>query len=232
MENKKSIIWSYTKGEFVVFDHYYFSKLYNFLLNNYNLYIPTAFDDIFNYNFDMLVFNYPEKEFENYEISKILDLFYKGKLILFLSYYNNEDNSSQICNGVLNQVGININYDEVIDKINNIDNDEYLLVTSKVSDLLNKGVNKILLPCSSSISVIKKINDLDYLDLVLSENGETLVKGVFNTSGGGILAFGTCVFWDNFSLLKLDNMNFVDNLFSLVNLNKGGLYGRSQDFVR
>ncbi|MGB9638018.1 MAG: hypothetical protein ACP5RD_03735 [bacterium] len=210
----KNIVWSYTKGEFVVFDHYYFSKLYSFLSKEYNLYIPTFFDDIFNHEIDIIVFNYPEIEFQDNEVQKILELFYNGKTILFLSYYNNEDNSSKICNKVLNRVGLNINYDEVIDKINNIENDEYLLVTSKVNDLLKKNVNKVILPCSSSIGIIGNNRDFKYIDLVLSENGVPLVKGVFNNNNNGkILAFGTCVFWDNFSLIKFDNFHFTKNIF-------------------
>jgi hypothetical protein len=159
----KNVVWSYSKGEFVVFDHYYFSKLYSFLLKEYKLYIPTSFGDIFNNDIDILVFNYPEIEFNDFEVQRILELFYKGKTILFLSYYNNEDNSSKICNKVLNQVGLNINYDEVTDEVNNVENDKYLLITSKVGDLLKGSVNKILFPCSSSIvcvmiiMIIKKV---------------------------------------------------------------------------
>lgn len=211
--DRKNIVWSYTKGEFVVFDHYYFSKLYSFLSKEYNLYIPTYFYDIFNYKIDILIFNYPEIEFQDNEVEKILELFYNGKTILFLSYYNNEDNSSKICNKVLNKVGLNINYDEVIDDINNIENDKYLLITSRINDLLKENVNKIILPCSSSIDVLYNNKDFKYVDLVLSESGVPLVRGVFNNNNGKILAFGTCVFWDNFSLIKFDNFNFSKNIF-------------------
>ncbi|MCX7870642.1 MAG: hypothetical protein N2485_03585 [bacterium] len=218
--SKKSIIWSYTKGEFVVFDHYYFSKLYSFLLREYNIYIPTSFEDIFNNNLDILVFNYPEIEFNDFEVQKILELFYQGKTILFLSYYNNEDNSSKICNKVLNKVGLNINYDEVVDEKNNLENDKYLLITSKVGELLKANVSKVFFACSSSISVfdnlLKQKNDIKYIDLLLSEDGVSLVKGAFNNNNGKILAFGSCVFWDNFSLVKFDNFQFVKNIFSFL----------------
>ncbi len=213
----KNVVWSYSKGEFVVFDHYYFSKLYSFLLKEYKLYIPTSFGDIFNNDIDILVFNYPEIEFNDFEVQRILELFYKGKTILFLSYYNNEDNSSKICNKVLNQVGLNINYDEVTDEVNNIENDKYLLITSKISDLLKENVNKILFPCSSSVSVVNNYKEgINYVDLLLAENQVPLIKGAFNSNNGKIIAFGTCVFWDNFSIIQFDNFNFVKNIFAYL----------------
>ncbi len=217
---KKNIVWSYSKGEFVVFDHYYFSKLYSFLLKEYNLYIPTSFEDIFNNNLDILVFNYPEIEFNDFEVQRILELFYQGKTILFLSYYNNEDNSSKICNKVLNKVGLNINYDEVIDENNNLENDKYLLITSKVDDILKENVNKVLFACSSSVSVLdsllRKQEGIKYVDFLLSESEVPLVKGAINSNNGKILAFGSCVFWDNFSLIQFDNFQFVKNIFSFL----------------
>jgi len=213
----KSVVWSYTKGEFVVFDHYYFSKLYSFLLKEYKLYIPTSFEDIFNNDIDILVFNYPEIEFNDFEVQRILELFYKGKTILFLSYYNNEDNSSKICNKVLNQVGLNINYDEVTDELNNLENDRYLLITSKVEDLLKDSVSKVLFACTSSIGVVGDHKEgINYVDLLLAENGVPLIKGAFNSNNGKIVAFGTCVFWDNFSIIKFDNFNFVKNIFGYL----------------
>ncbi len=169
---------------------------------------------------DILVFNYPEIEFYDFEVQKILELFYQGKTILFLSYYNNEDNSSRICNKILNKIGLNINYDEVIDENNNLEGDKYLLITSQVNDVLKEKVNKVLFACSSSISVLNSLlknqENIKYVDFLLSEGGVPLVKGAINSNNGKILAFGSCVFWDNFSLIQLDNFQFVKNIFSFL----------------
>ncbi|MFN3478310.1 MAG: hypothetical protein ACK4ZM_02950 [bacterium] len=213
----KKVIWSYTKGEFVVFDHYYFSILYQYLKSNYILEIPTNFNEIIRLvknNFDVIVFNYPEKFFTKNQKEAIHQLFEQGKKIIFLTYYKNEDKSSQIANEILEKYGLFINYDEVTQNQNIHNNDKYLITTKKIDKDLKKDVSKIILPCCSSIEIKEKQN-YKYKILVSSEeNSKVLAAEIMGK--GKIIAFGTCVFWDNFSIQMYDNFNFVKNLFSYL----------------
>ncbi|MFN3995061.1 MAG: hypothetical protein ACK4GR_00820 [bacterium] len=210
----KKIIWSYAKGEFVVFDHYYFSILYQYLKSNYILEIPTNFNKLIKLaknDFDVIVFNYPEKFFTKNQQEAIHQLFEQGKKIIFLTYYKNEDKSSQIANEILEKYGLFINYDEVTQNQNVHNNDKYLITTEKIDKDLKKGVSKIILPCCSSVKVNEKQN-YKYKILVRSEE-DSKVLAAEVIGNGKIMAFGTCVFWDNFSIQMYDNFNFVKNLF-------------------
>lgn len=216
---KKGIIWSYTKGEFVVFDHYYFSNLYKYITDNYSLEIPTKFNDLLKIaqkpEFKTIIFNYPEKTFTQKQIQQIIHLFQNGKNIIFLTYYKNEDNSSQIVNSVIQNLGITINYDEVTQEQEIHNNDKYLIITSKINDQLNKNVKNIIMPCTSSL----KISPLSkYSYKVLVETRNKIIAAEVN-SKGKIIVFGTCVFWDNFSISMYDNFQFVKNL---LNYSVGG----------
>ncbi|MEN3014593.1 MAG: hypothetical protein ABDH21_00810 [bacterium] len=212
---KKGIVWSYTKGEFVIFDHYYFSTLYNYLKENYNLEIPTRFNDIIKIckqnTFNTIIFNYPEKSFTSNQIQQLLELYRNGKTIIFLTYYNNEDNSSQISNQVLSKVGIQINHDEIIQEKNIHNNDKYLILTGSIHKKIKYNVKNILMPCSASVSILKKNSKYSYTELVKDgQNNKAIAIEV--SSRGKIIAFGTCVFWDNFSISMYDNFQFTKNL--------------------
>ncbi len=213
---RKGIIWSYTKGEFVIFDHYYFSKLYKYINTNYNLFIPTKFSSLLkaanNDNFNMIVFNYPEKPFTQNQIKSIINLFKNGKTILFLTYYKNEDNSSKIANSVLKNFGLSIRYDEITQKENIHDNDKYLVITSKIASNLKENVNKVIMPCASSIE-IKEKKGMEYKILLSSEEDNKVIAAEAKGKGR-IIAFGTCVFWDNFSISMYDNLQFTKNLIN------------------
>lgn len=214
---KKGIIWSYSKGEFVIFDHYYFSTLYQYINQNFKLEIPTKFSELLKIankqDFELIIFNYPEKPFTNNQINSILELFNQGKKILFLTYYKNEDNSSQIVNSIISKVGLKINYDEVVDFHQNHNNDKYLITTSKIHDKLKSEVKKIIMPCTSTIS-IEKNKDYIYEVLVKTESEEKIIAAQANNKKGKIIAFGTCVFWDNFSISLYDNFQFTKNLIN------------------
>jgi len=223
MKEKKGIIWSYTKGEFVVFDHYYFSILYDYLKNNYTLEIPTSFSTLLKLakknslvDFNTIIFNYPEKRFTKRQIDNIIELFNMGKRIVFLTYYKNEDNSSYIANSILQKVGLYINNDEIIQNESIHNNDKYLIITDKINEKLKDNVEKIIIPCSSSISFKAKDN-YSYSPLVKTYSGDKIIAmEVTNNKNGKIIAFGSCVFWDNFSIVLYNNFQFVKNLINYL----------------
>jgi hypothetical protein len=216
---KNGLIWSYTKGEFVVFDHYYFSILYKYLKDNYELAIPTSFNSLKKMskkeNFNTIIFNYPEKKFTQSQLDELINLFDSGKRIVFLTYYKNEDNSSSISNTFLNKLGININYDELVQDEKVYNNDKYLLIIDDIDPVLGNQVSKILIPCTSTIS-IKKKKDYQYKPLLKSNSNKIVTVEVQNSNNGKVLAFGSCVFWDNFSIVLYDNFQFVKNLINYL----------------
>ncbi|MCS7243273.1 MAG: hypothetical protein RMJ36_00850 [Candidatus Calescibacterium sp.] len=213
---KKGIIWSYTKGEFVIFDHYYFSTLYNYINSNYKLEIPTKFNELIKIasqdEYKAIIFNYPEKSFTSRQIEALLELFYKGKTLVFLTYYKNEDRSSEIVNSILTKVGLKINYDEVLQLSNIHNNDKYLIITSQVSDKLKNGLKSVIMPCTSSIDIIEKEGYV-YDVLLRNDSGDKVIAAEVGKKGK-IIAFGTCVFWDNFSISLYDNFQFTKKLIN------------------
>ncbi len=161
---------------------------------------------------DIVIFNYPEKEFKENEIEKIDELIKNGKYVIFTAYYDNEDCVCEIINDISKQYGIEVLNTCIKDNDNCMEikgkKDEKMVVTSKIHRF-NKSVEKIVLGYCAPISVKSNANAL-----VESEKGENMAAYYKDDSDGMLIVFGTCTFWDNFSIDKFDNRKFVENLLS------------------
>ncbi len=180
--------WSASHSEFLIEDYYYFSKLKSLCFENgIDVRCVTSFYKL--QEFDIIVFNYPEVKFKAKEISRLRSWLKKGKKIIFASYYNNFDNVYEIINAALKKLNCEIRLlkDVIIDEVNNVGDKYY--------PIAKWNGKKVVMPCSSRVL-----------------GGEAIIKsekGVFSSEEeiwrGKIVVFGTCVFWDNYSI------NFASN---------------------
>ncbi len=161
---------------------------------------------------DIVIFNYPEKEFKEEEIEKIDELVKSGKYVIFTAYYNNEDCVCDVINDVSREYGIEVLNSCVRDKDNCTEmkgrKDEKMVVTSSIYRF-NKGVERIFMGYCAPVSVKGSADAL-----VESEKGEGMAAYYKDDSDGMLIVFGTCTFWDDFSIKKFDNEKFVRNLLS------------------
>ncbi len=213
-QRKSKIGWSASHREFIVSDHYYFSHLENLLQKNgYQLEEVEDFSRLGDY--DVIVFNYPEDPFSDMEMNLMKEWLKDGKKIIYTSYYKDEDNVSDVLNDFLKDFGFYFRRDIVKDAVNNYNGDELFVVTSNVDEKLSRDIEKVLLPCSASIKIV----DGDVVPLVRAEETATSSSGVAGSElvlvaskkagNGEIIAVGTAVFWDNYSIDKFSNKNFI-----------------------
>ncbi len=214
--------WSITHQEFTITDYYYFSILQREAEKE-----GIEIDEVDDWgkleNYDTIVFNYPEIPFTEDEAKWIEKLVWeKGKKVILLGYYKNEDKIADTCNTLARRFGMELNPDEVTDEVNNHNGDKYFVVTSKIRRY-NKdpkgevNVKKILLPCTASIKplmpdikIVARAEDTarsnqDNYTLLIAEQ-------LAPPSGGYFCLAGTCVFWDNYSISLYDNLNFALNM--------------------
>ncbi|MCS7233342.1 MAG: hypothetical protein N3C62_04190 [Synergistetes bacterium] len=197
--------WSVSHQEFTIEDHYYFSILKNTIKYKLLNSIKEAWDC------NVIVFNYPEKPFSKDEIDDIISLVKMGKKVIALGYYMNEDNVASILNELSLPFGLKMLPSAVIDNINSLQNDPYLVITGKVKKF-NEGVKRLLMPCVAPIEIIGGEGE----PIILSEDSSSppyQILGAYSRYGKGeFILIGTCVFWDNFSINQFDNMQFSLNL--------------------
>ncbi len=208
--------WSITHQEFTVTDYYYFSVLQKKAPE-----FGVEIDEVSEWeklsSYDTVVFNYPEIPFTEEEVKFIQDLVEnKGKKVILLGYYKNEDRIADTCNTLARAFGMELNGDEVTDKVNNHKGDPYFVVTTKIRRYKD-GVEKVLLPCTASIKPL--MPDIKVVvrgeDTSLSNQGNytLLIAEHFAPKSGGYFCLaGTCVFWDNYSIELYDNLKFSMNL--------------------
>ncbi len=210
--------WSITHQEFTVTDYYYFSFLQKEAHRK-----GLKIEEVNSWNkleeYDTIVFNYPEIPFTEKEGEQVEILVKeKGKKVILLGYYKNEDRIADTCNTLARRFGMELNDDEVIDEVNNHKGDRYFLVTSKIRRYKN-NVNKIVLACCASIKPLTP----DIKVVVRAEDTAESNKGnyplliaeqLFPRSGGYFCLAGTCVFWDNYSINLYDNLKFSLNLLA------------------
>ncbi len=208
--------WSITHQEFTVTDYYYFSVLQK-RSKEFGLEIDEVDEWEKLSSYDTIVFNYPEIPFTEEEVKFIQDLVEnKGKKVILLGYYKNEDRIADTCNTLAKAFGMELNGDEVTDEINNHNGDSYFLVTSKIRRY-KEGVEKVLLPCTASIKplmpdikVVVRGEDTSHSN---QGNYTLLIAEHFAPKSGGYFCLaGTCVFWDNYSIELYDNLKFSMNL--------------------
>ncbi|TDA27609.1 MAG: hypothetical protein DSO01_02680 [Archaeoglobi archaeon] len=175
------VVWSASRGEFSIGDYYYFSKLTRIAENEG---LELAEEKVFSKlgDYDLIIFNYPEIKFSASDLLKIKKWVKMGKKIVLATYYLNTDRVAENVNRVLRFFGLRVNYDLIKDEERNAGDPMFPM--AKCGDL------EVVMPCSASVS-----------------GGESFIvgRGVFGSKAGGVLALGTCVFWDNYSIGLANN---------------------------
>lgn len=203
------VAWSVTHQEFIISDHYYFSKLQRYTKEN-GIHVDEV-DEFERFaDYDVIVFNYPEIPFKKEEVDFIEELVKKGKKVGIYAYYKNEDRIADTCNTMANRFGISFNGDIITDDTNNYDNDNLLITTTKVSEKMKeRGAGKVVLACTDSLTLTgPNTTPLIYAEeTAISQLGKEkiLFAKYDDPSGGCFIAGGTCVFWDNYSIDLYNN---------------------------
>ncbi len=211
------IAWSLAHQEFIISDHYYFSKLQKYVKER-NLHVEEV-DDVNKFpEYDAVVFNYPEIPFDEAEVDFLAELIEKGKKILIFGYYKNEDRIADTCNTLTRRFGITFNGDIITDKENNYEDDDLLIVTDEVKHFKD-NVNQVMLACTDTLTIEGDfVEPLVYAkDSANSKLGkEKILFAEYRPLGqqGALIAGGTCVFWDNYSIDLYDNKEFSLDLLS------------------
>ncbi|SNZ02476.1 hypothetical protein SAMN06265182_0130 [Persephonella hydrogeniphila] len=212
----RKVAWSVAHQEFIISDHYYFSKLQRYA-KEAGIHIEEV-DQIEKFSeYDSIVFNYPEIPFTPEEADFIEDLVKKGKTVGIFGYYKNEDRIADTCNTLSERFGIHFNGDIVIDNINNYENDNLLIVTSDLYNLPD-NIKKVMLACTDTLTTRKpEVRPLIHgEDTAEASNREEvlLFAEYVHPSGGKFIAGGTCVFWDNYSIDLYNNKELSLNLLT------------------
>jgi len=198
--------WDVSHMEFTITDHYYFSKLRKLLAREgVNVVTLESLDNI--EDFDVIVLNYPEKQFSKDEKDRLIKFVENGGRLIALGYYKNEDGVSGVLNDIAKEFGMKILNDVVLDEENNVNGDPYFPVTSRVADILN-GIKKVVLPCSAPILIDREKGRILITGEKTSKselNTSTIMAGVSKKGKGEFILIGTCVFWDNYSIDLYDN---------------------------
>ncbi|RMA92556.1 hypothetical protein [Hydrogenothermus marinus] len=212
----RKIGWDISHQEFIISDHYYFSKLQRYI-NEAGMQVDEVdeFEKLANY--DTIIFNYPEIPFKKEEVDFIEELVKKGKTVGIFAYYKNEDHIADTCNTLSERFGIKFNGDIIIDNINNYDNDNLLITTTDISNM-NNSINKVMLACTDSLlTTDPKVRILVHGEDTCESKLEfepILFAEYVDENGGKFIAGGTCVFWDNYSIDLYNNKEFSLDLLS------------------
>ncbi len=203
----RKVAWSVAHQEFIISDHYYFSKLQRYAKQS-DIQIDEV-DDLQKFSkYDTVIFNYPEIPFNSDEVDFIQDLVKSGKTVGIFGYYKNEDRIADTCNTLSERFGIHFNGDTIIDNINNHEGDNLLVLTGDTYNLPD-NIKKVMLACTDSLTTTKP----EVRPLIHGENTaeskygkETILFAEYiDPSGGRFIAGGTCVFWDNYSIDLYNN---------------------------
>ncbi len=207
--------WSTSHGEFTLADHYYFSRLQDFLRDR-GLPVDIVPDFSRLLDYDGIILNYPEVPFQAHEIQALRDRVEAGAVLIGLAYYQNEDGVADVLNALFRPVGLVLEADVVTDPRHNVARDPYLVVTRRVLRYAT-GVRRLVLACPCSI----RLADPAAQAIVVGESTATASSGNAPVLAaerpwgrGRWIAVGTCVFWDNFSLVRADNRRWAWNLLT------------------
>ena len=214
MKQKKiKIGWDISHQEFTIKDHYYFSILKSKLLDEGALVSEVRlFKDVFKY--DVLVINYPEKLFTKSDTKLVNKYLERGNRVIACGYYDNEDMVADNVNSLSTHFGLSLKKDRVRDRLHNLKGDDLLIVTSKILSCDCK-VNKVLLPCCASITISgRSATEVVLMEhsLIAKSKKKTILAAQSRVGNGKFILIGTCVFWDNFSINRFNNMRFALNL--------------------
>lgn len=207
----RRIGWDISHQEFTIEDYYYFSVLKEAIIRHGGVVKEVAELNAIK-NFDVLVINYPEKSFTRTEVDIIEKFMLQGGRVIVLGYYQNEDNVADFINSLTTRFGLEINNDTIIDEENN-SGDKYFIVTQRILRY-NNDVGKVLMPCTASIKPSKSAHTIIIGEKTAraTSNNEPIIAAETKIGKGELILVGTCVFWDNFSIKKYDNLKFALNI--------------------
>jgi hypothetical protein len=193
--------WSTSHGEFIISDHYYFSKLLREVRERGAVVEEVGrFSDLSGY--DVVVFNYPEKPFSAREAEEIARWAREGKRVIFAGYYKNEDGVADVINTALRNLNIRLRGDIVMDEKSNHDGDPLFVLATR-----SRWGRRVLMPCTASVQGGSPV--------VTTEGGSPLAA-VLEVGRGEVYVLGTCVFWDNYSIGLYDNMEFSTGILNII----------------
>lgn len=161
--------------------------------------------------FDITVFNYPEKPFTTKEIRKVFRYVRSGGMVFVSAYYNNEDGVAAVASRLTQPFGIKFNFDAVTGE-----KEGYLITATAPLDSDYESEREIkptefinvYFPCSCSITC-----EGNYIPTLIYR--KKICALLVKEGKGCLVALGTSVFWDNFSIYEKDNLKFVNWLFQL-----------------
>lgn len=207
----RRIGWDISHQEFTIEDYYYFSVLKEAIIRHGGIVKEVAELNAIK-NFDVLVINYPEKSFTRTEVDIIEKFMLQGGRVIVLGYYQNEDNVADFINSLTTRFGLEINHDTIIDEENN-SGDKYFIVTQRILRY-NNNVGKVLMPCTASIKPSKNAHTIIIGEKTArtTSNNKPIIAAETKIGKGELILIGTCVFWDNFSIKKYDNLKFALNI--------------------
>lgn len=212
------VAWSSSHAEFLISDSYYFSTLERESRRKGIEIVEVAdFDELFCY--PVIVFNYSEKPFDELEIKAIERAVKNGKRVIFTAHFNNKDNVAEICNAVSERFGMKLKKDEVVEKEHFDQGDCRMVITSRVEAYAN-GVNQVVFPYSAPIEVLTPdvriiVRGQESAFTGSGERAPVMAAERRMPSGGSLVVCGSCLFWDNYSILRKDNLAFSINLLSM-----------------
>ncbi|MCF6096626.1 hypothetical protein L1766_06385 [Thermovorax subterraneus] len=211
------VAWSSSHGEFLISDSYYFSILKREAQKRGIEIIEVAdFDELFSY--PVIVFNYSERPFDEQEIEIIERAVKQGKRILFTGHFNNKDNVARIANEVSARFGLRLKEDEVVDDENFASDDCRMVITSRV-EAFGDGVKRVVFPYSAPVEILNSeakviLRGEDTSRDSSGKRAPILAAQRPHPSGGSLVLCGSCLFWDNYSILREDNLSFSLNLLT------------------
>jgi len=205
--HRPRILWSSSHYEFVLSDDYYFSRLSALIAARADVVEsdhPLDLDWL--KTFDCVVFNYPERPFTTKEVRKVLRYLNGGGRVVISAYYANEDGVAAVASRLTAPLGISFNFDRVETA------DEGLMITARtVREAEGAGISPNLtlrFPCSCSLTLGGTAFPVAQAD------GKTVCAAARH-GDGALVAIGTSVFWDNFSIEILDNKLFSFSVLGL-----------------
>jgi len=211
MRRKVRIGWDISHMEFTIEDHYYYSKL-KYEIKKTGAIVKEIYDFKDINKFDILVINYPEYEFNRKDIELAKKFMDDGGKIIVAGYYRNEDNVADKVNSLSSNFGLEIKKDNVKDKVNCFNKDELFVVTSDII-YYRERVNKVMFPCAASIKIKNKNACTIICRKEIENNSKRQIIAAETGFGKGkFILIGTCVFWDNFTISKYNNLRFSINL--------------------
>jgi len=212
------VAWSSSHAEFLISDSYYFSTLeQESRKRGIEIAEVADFDELFRY--PVIVFNYSEKPFDEPEIKAIERAVEDGKRIIFTAHFNNKDNVAEICNAVAERFGMRLKMDEVVDENNFDEGDCRMVITSRV-EAYAQGVNQVVFPYSAPIEALHPdvrvvVRGEESALTGSRERAPIMAAERKMPSGGSLVVCGSCLFWDNYSIMRKDNLAFSINLLSM-----------------